>query len=111
RSGSDRRGFASDKLVHDPALAGWRFGVDLVAQQGPRASTFRVRSVEGGKTLARAVPLTPARSAAILGTWSGQPFEVLDALRGADPLNTTAPDAEHRRLVVRCEGPTLVMIS
>src|SRR5262249_23566408 len=55
RSGSDRRGFASDKLVHDPALAGWRFGVDLVAQQGPRASTFRVRSVEGGKTLARAV--------------------------------------------------------
>jgi hypothetical protein len=100
------------ELINDPALAGWRFGVDWVAQHpDPRTTTFRVTKVEGGGVEAWRIPLTSARREAILGRWSGHPSVVLDAMADAQPLPLTRADPEHCRLAVSVEGPTIVVIS
>jgi hypothetical protein len=103
---------SSAELINDPALAGWRFGVDWVAQQtDPRATTFRVSKVDGGGVEAWQIPLTRAKREAILGRWSGHPSVVLDAMADARPLSFSRADPEHCRVKVSVEGPAIVVIS
>ncbi len=97
--------------VNDPTLAGWLLGKDWVAQQGGRATTFGVGRVPGIPARGWLVPLTGESRAAILGVWSGNPSRVLDALRGAAPLDVLAADAGHREVRFRCDGPALVVLS
>jgi hypothetical protein len=113
RHGFDPPGVGGVERVRDPALAGWKFGADYVAQRGPAASTFLIARVLDGGVRAWLVPLTPARSAAILSERAGQPQapEVLAALRGASPLELLRPDPERRELRVVATGPSLVVIS
>lgn len=82
--------------VRDSAAAGWKFGNDWVAQQETWASTFRIASM--GETPPRAwlVPLTAGRAAAILGEWSGNPKDVIQALNGARPLTLVRRGPERR---------------
>jgi len=97
--------------VSDPALAGWLFGADLVAQSGPRAAVFHVGEIEGGGTEAWLVPLTPDRSGAILGTWSGKAGDVLAALADAAPLELRRGEPGAASVALTTEGPALVLIS
>jgi hypothetical protein len=107
----DPPGAGRGERVSDPALARWQIGADLVAQQPPAASTFLVAPVRGGGVRAWLVPLTPARSAAILGEWSEQALDALAALRDATPLDLRRPDPERRELDVEVSGPSLVVVS
>lgn len=95
--------------VRDPALAGWRFGADWVAQQGAWATRFRLGTLPLAAGRAWLVPLTRERSAAILGEWSGNPAVVLNALRNARPIDDRSTDPEHVRLAFHCDGPALVV--
>ena len=111
RPGQGWPGEERGQFVDDPALAGWRFGVDWVAQSGPRAARFRVSELRGGGVQAWLVPLTPSRSGAILGTWSGQALDILAALRGAEPLDLRRGEPGSATLSLHCDGPALVMIT
>lgn len=97
--------------VDDPTLAGWLLGRDWVAQQGGKGATFGVGRVPGAPSRGWLVPLTDGSRAAILGEWSGNPARVLDALKGATPLEVRAPAADHREVRFRCDGPALVVLS
>jgi len=97
--------------VRDPALAGWRFGADRVRQQGPRASTFRLVTTPGTPALGWLVPLTGGRSAAILGEWTGSPWDVLRALDDARPLDVRRPGPTRREVAFRTDAAALVVLS
>jgi len=97
--------------LRDPALAGWQFGSDWVAQQGPWAQTYRVARLAGGGTRAWLLNSTPGRIAATLGPWSGDPAVVLDAMREARPLDLSRPMPERRELRVRTDGPGMIVLS
>ena len=104
-------GIASAEEFADPALAGWLFGKDWVAQQSLRASQFRVWRVPGPRARAWLVPLTPATETAILGEWGGRPADVLGALRDAVPVAVHTPVPERRELSVHANGPSLLVLS
>ena len=98
------------EAFQDPALAGWVYGRDWVDQQGPLARSFLLATDPVPSARAWRVPLTPAASAAILGTWSRHPADVLRAMAGASPLEVEAADSEHRALTVRTDGEALVVL-
>jgi hypothetical protein len=96
--------------VHDPALAGWRFGKDWVAQQGDWASTFRIVTREEAPR-GWLVAEYGASSETILREWSGNPLEVLNALKPARPLDVHRNGPEHRRIHLQTDGPALAVLS
>jgi hypothetical protein len=97
--------------VQDPVLAGWLFGKDWVGQQGPRASTCELWRPPAASSRAWLVPLTETTSHAILGDWSGDPLDVLRIIEKAEPLELASADPEHRRLDVRSEAESIVVVS
>jgi hypothetical protein len=97
--------------VSDPSLAGWRYGTDWVAQQGKRGARFKIARAPDPVARGWLMPLTEERSAAILGTWSGSPWEVLDTIERARPLDVRASDPEHREVAFRSDGPALVLLT
>ncbi len=97
--------------IRDPVLAGWLFGEDWVRQQGSWAKTFQISRISGPVARAWLVLLSPERRESILGNWNGRPEVVLKILKDASPIEVKSADPEHRELSVRCEGPSLVVLS
>jgi hypothetical protein len=102
---------AGVESVHDPVLAGWLYGTDWVAQKDTAASTFGLWRPAETSPRGWLVPLTGATESTILGEWSGDPRDVLNALETARPIEVHASDPEHRELSVDTEQPSLVVLS
>lgn len=105
------RGLENAEEFYDPALAGWLHGTDFVAQQGASVSHFRILELPGPRVRGWLVPLTLTSSAAILGTWSGNPLAVLAAMNDARPVEVRSADPEHRVASIHTNGPALLILS
>ncbi|MCA1686911.1 MAG: hypothetical protein LC745_13270, partial [Planctomycetia bacterium] len=84
---------------------------DWVGQQGRWAGTFGIARPPRRSPRAWLVPLTDRPSAAILGTWSGDPLDVLGALKDASPLDVRPVNPEQRVIRCRPAGSSLVLVS
>jgi len=104
-------GLETAEEFYDPALAGWLYGTDFVAQQGASVSHFRILELPGPRVRGWLGPLTLTSSAAILGTWSGNPVTVIAAMNEARPVEVRSADPEHREASVRTNGPALLILS
>jgi hypothetical protein len=107
----NRPGWSARQRVQDPALAGWLYGADLVAQEGTRAATFTVW--RHGLQVARAwlVPLTPDRMPTILDTARGEPEPLARVLESASPLELRSHVPERLELNVDIRGSATVIVS
>ncbi len=97
--------------IADPALAGWLLGGDWVRRQNGSAATFWVAKTAGPVARGWLIPLTGRPSAAILGTWTGDPRTVIEALKESLPLDVQSPNPEHRRVTLKSQGPALVVFT
>jgi hypothetical protein len=104
-------GWSSRVSVHDPALAGWLYGTDWVAERDRRLATFTLW--QPGPSAARAwlVPLTAGRSATILEASTGEPDAVLGVLETAEPLAIRLARPEQLELTLESRGPAVVVLS
>ena len=101
-----------DTEMFDAAtLAGWRFGVDYVRQQGKKMSQFKIWRLPRSGIRAWLVPLSPGRQEAILGQWSGNPAEVISALSDARPIAVEHESPELRVFRIHSEVPALLVFS
>ncbi|GAC1472153.1 MAG: hypothetical protein NVSMB9_19060 [Isosphaeraceae bacterium] len=97
--------------IHDPALAGWRFGTDWVSQQGLGAHTFHLGLTPQPVARAWVIPWNRERSRAIRGEWSGDPRVVLDTLAKARPLVVRSTDPEHSELSFSTDESSIVVMA
>ncbi len=98
-------------IVEDEFLARMLFGVDFVAQQGPRISEFRVWKPPVERAKAWLIPMTPEKLSAIESDWSGDPSEVLSILEGSQPLAFDRPSGELCVFRVHTEASAMILIS
>jgi hypothetical protein len=107
----DLPGWSSREMVHDPALAGWLYGVDWIARQDARFATFTLWSPEPSSAKAWLVPLTSGRPPTILDTVAGEPGPVLRVLDSARPLTVRSERPEQLEVTVEADGPAAVVVS
>jgi hypothetical protein len=99
------------ETVHDPVLAGWLFDPAWVAEQGRWVDTFTIYRTGRPATRAWLVPLTDAKTAAILNSWSGDAADVLWIVDHSSALATKAPSPEHLEVDIQVAGPAMVVVS
>jgi hypothetical protein len=99
-----------DTLV-DRALGGWLYGSDLVALD-ENLARFTVWKPSQPTGRAWLVPLTAARSKAILDSWSGDPAEIVALLARAKPISVRSERPERLEIEVEADAdPAVVIIS
>jgi hypothetical protein len=104
-------GWTAHKQLHDPALAGWLHGTDLVAQEGPEAATFTVWRPTPHAAHAWRVPLTQRGLPAILDPRQAELEQVDGVLKSARPLDLRAQTPERLEVDVEAGGPAAVIVA
>jgi hypothetical protein len=99
------------RLIHDVALAGWLYGTDLVALEGPDAATFTVWRPAPPAARAWLAPLTPRELPTILDSPGDELEAVLRVLGPAVPLELRSQVPERLDLTVDADGPAAVIVS
>ncbi|MFO0907722.1 MAG: hypothetical protein U0794_05070 [Isosphaeraceae bacterium] len=98
-------------LVHDPTLAGWRYGVDWVTQVGDRATRFLIEPVSGGGVRAWFLPENEKFRTGLVAERAVNPTEILSTLADAQPLKVSRPDPEHLTVDYDVAGPGLILVT
>jgi hypothetical protein len=99
------------RRIHDVALAGWLYGTDLVALQGPQAATFTVWRPAPAAARAWLVPLTARGLPTILESPAREPEVVTRVLAPGHPLALHSQVPERVELNVEANGPAAVIVS
>jgi hypothetical protein len=99
------------ETILDPSLAGWLFGTDWTAREGPRIARFTLWRPPGPAARAWLVPLTAGHPPEILESWSGDPAPVIDLIGRSEPLVIATKRPEQLEIDVKAEGPALVLVS
>lgn len=110
----ERADGGSLESIDDPALAGWLYGRDWVAQvsvRTPWVSRFTLWKPDARAAHAWFVPLTPEGPEAMLRTWSGSPAHALEVLRRASPLPSRQPEPGRLEVEVRGLGPGIIVVT
>jgi hypothetical protein len=76
----------ASEAIADPALAGWLYGSSWVTEQGEWSSLFRVIELPSEPHRAWFLPLTAVARPAMLETWSGEVWPLLELFHRARPV-------------------------
>ena len=101
----------TEVAIDDPALAGWLFGPDWVAEQGAWSSKFRIIHSDPAPSRAWFLPLTVVSRPAMLDFWSGDLEPLLELLDRARPLRAESRSTLGLDVAVDADGPGWVIVS
>jgi hypothetical protein len=97
--------------VHDPALAGWLYGTDLIALEDPQAARFTIWRPAPVTARAWLAPLTQDGLPTILRTADDELEAATGVLEKATPLELRGAIPERLELNLDTSGPAAVIVT
>jgi hypothetical protein len=111
RAADDVPGWTARRNVHDPALAGWLYGTDLIAREDPQDATFTIWRSAPVTARAWLAPLTQPELWAMLDPLRTEAEQVFGVLKSAMPLDLRTQTPERLELNVDAPGPAAVIVT
>jgi hypothetical protein len=110
-SGQRLPGWADREIIRDPALAGWLYGTDWVAEQGPRGSTFTLWRPVADAAQAWFIASSASESEELSKSSSSRPGRILNALAGAEPVPVKRTVPERLEATIDARGPGILIVA
>jgi hypothetical protein len=106
-----RRVVTPRETIDDPALASWQLDNSWLADQGPWARKFSIWRAEERPAKAWLVREIEVAEPKALDAWSGDPREILQVLKRAQPLATESSRPEEWTIPLTADEPAWVIVS